>query len=238
MTRLRRARTTAGRSKYQMRMPYPGTFTPDNVVANFREIARWANELPIPSEDTFMPYFLEYKPEDPEDEWDVNLVTIMQSTFDTELMPTGTWLVYATLEPEDIPVEAVGADAEIVVLGPNATGNNYDSIGYMEGSNAVKVVTDLDVDFTAETFELTYEWYLPRIGSLTYPQAWGMNLLVVNAAEDDFRIQGQARISTITDFEVGPDLVAEVVPSTLYAWAYRLSDGYSIPTTLEDITPP
>jgi len=238
MTRLRRARTTAGRSKYQMRMPYPGTFTPDNVVANFREIARWANELPIPSEDTFMPYFFEYKPEDPEDEWDVNLVTIMQSKFDTELMPTGTWLVYAALEPEDVPVDAVGADVRLVVLGPNLAGNNYDSIGYMEGAEAVKVVTDLDVDFTAETFELTYEWFLPAVASLTYPQAWGMNLLVVNAAEDDFRIQGQARISTITDATVGPDLLAEVVPSNLYAWAYRISDGYSIPTTLEDITPP
>jgi len=238
MTRLRRARTTAGRSKYQMRMPYPGTFTPENVVANFREIARWANELPIPSEDTFMPYFFEYAPEDPEDEWDVNLVTIMQSTFDIDLMPLGTWLVYATLKPHDIPVDAVGADARLIVSGPNANTPHYDSIGYMEGSEAVKIVTDLEVDFTAETSELTYEWFLPALSTLNYPQAWGMNLLVINAAEDDFGIQGGATATTIIDATVGPDLDTEAVPSRLYAWAYRLSDGYSIPTSFEDITPP
>lgn len=241
MTRLRRARTTAGRSKYQMRMPYPGTFTPENVVANFREIARWANELPIPSEDTFVPYFFEYAPEDPEDEWDVNLVTIMQSTFDTPLMPTGTWLVYAVLQPEIILPDSVGVDARIVVTGPN-TGlptPGYNSVGYMEGSNAVKVVTDLTVDFTAEEFELTYEWFLPTVNAgLIYPQVDSLNLIVIDAAEDDIVIQGSARSSIIEDATVGPDLVAEIVPSNLYAWAYRISDGYSIPSALEDITPP
>ena len=242
MTRPRRARTTAGRSKYQMRMPYPGTFTPENVAANFREIARWANELPIPSEDTFMPYFFEYAPEDPQDDRDINLVEIMQSTFDTELMPTGTWLVYAVLQVESIPVGSVGVDAEVTVLGPwqtDVANSDYISIGYMEGSEAVKVVTDLTIDFTAEEFELTYEWFLPEVDAiLIYPKVDVLTVIKVDAAQDDMIVQGSARASSITDATVGPDLVAAPIPSNLYAWAYRLSDGYSIPTALEDITPP
>lgn len=240
MTRPRRVKTTAGRSQYQMRMPFPGNFAPDNVMANFREIARWANELPIPSDDTFVPYFFKYAPEDPQEVWDENLVTIMQSTFTTDLMPSGVWLVAASLAPTNVPVGAVGIDARLLVNGPNVgtPSGSYESIGYMDGE-AIRVVDDLAIDFTLETFDITYKWFLPPVdGGLMNAIPPSFNLVVINAAEDDIAIQGEARYATIIDPDVGPDLDVAPVDSFLYVWAYRLSDGYSIPTTFEDITPP
>jgi len=248
MTRLRRPKTTVGRTQYQLRMPFPGTFTPENTMMNFREIARWANELPHAHDDHFVPYFIEYKPEDPEESWDLNLVTILQSKFATDLMPTGTWLVHTVLSPTEVPVGAVGVDARIVASGPNIgiPGGDYRSIGYIGDADgiggwdavSIKVVTDLTIDFTAEDFELTYEWFLPSVQTLAMGvKAMSLNLVKVTSASSDIIIQGEARAATMDDPTAGPELTTAAIPSYLYAWAYRLSDGYNIPTQLEDVTP-
>ena len=239
MTRFRRPQTTIGRTPYALRMTYPALITPENTQAIFREIQRWADALPYPNQGTFVPYFLEYKPEEPQVEWDVNLVLLMQEKFLTDIMPTGTWLVHAGLSPTEAPAGAVGIDAKLLVKGPNlvTATNPYESIGYMDGE-AIRVLDDLEIDFTAETFDPTYKWFLPPVdGGLMSSKPSSFNLIVIDRAEDDITITGSARAATIEDPDVGPDLAVEDIPSYLYVWAYRLSDGYSIPTSIEDVTP-
>jgi len=238
MTRFRRPKTTIGRTPYQLRMPFPGDFSPQNVLANFRELARWANELPYDGGDNFVPYFFQYAPEDPQEVWDVDLVALLQSKFTTDLMPTGTWLVFASLLPTGAPDGAVGIDASLLVSGPNIgiPGRVYESIGYMD-SGAIRIVDSFDIDFTAETFEPTYKWYLPELGGLGTAKPTSLNLLAINAADDTLSIEGEARYAYIVDDTVDGTLAQEPMPSFLYAWAYRLSDGYNIPTSLEDVTP-
>lgn len=238
MTRFRRPKTTIGRTPYQLRMPFPGDFSPQNVLANFRELARWANELPYDGGDNFVPYFFQYAPEDSQEVWDVDLVALLQSKFTTDLMPTGTWLVYAALLPETIPPGAVGMDASLLVNGPNTgiTGRVYESVGFMDGL-AVKTLDDLTIDFTGETFDITYKWYLPELGGLSSPKPNSLNLIVISAADDEIPVEGEARYAYIVDETVDGTLAQEPVASYLYVWAYRLSDGYNIPTQLENITP-
>jgi len=233
MTRARRARTTAGRSKYQMRMPYPGTFTPENVVANFREIARWANELPIPSEDTFVPYYIDYAVEG-EMEWTVNLIDILHTTYDMDLTPTGTWLVGASLNPDwSAVVDPVGVRANLNI-GTAASGFHGATASIGNNTEAIRVVKD--VDFI--TPEVTYEWVLPRVGVYNTLFLNDIKVIPINAADDDISVQASAVAWTITDPDAGPDLTGEFIPTSLSVWAYRLSDGYSIPRYIEDITPP
>jgi len=240
MTRFRRPKTTIGRTQYQLRMPFPTVLTPENTMANFREILRWANELPHANDDSFVPYFIEYDPPEPAEEWDANLVTLLQSKFTTDLMPTGLWLVQASLSPTEVPAGAVGVDATLNVEGLNfgTAGNGvYSSIGYMDGE-AVRYLDDFTIDFTAETFEPTYKWFLPPVdGGLMIPKVSWMNILRVNAADDDLTITGTARAATLTDPTVDGAIEVAPIPSYLYVWALRLSDGYNVPTALEDVTP-
>lgn len=241
MTRFRRPKTTIGRTQYQLRMPFPTVLTPENTMANFREILRWANELPHSNDDSFVPYFIEYKPADPAEEWDINLVTLLQSKFTTDLMPTGLWLVYAWISPTDVPAGAVGVDATLNVVGPNigvGAGNSaYNSVGYMDGE-AVQIVTGVDVDFTLETADLTYEWYLPPVdgGLMSASTSW-MNILKITAADNDLKVTGEARAATLVDSTIDGAIGVAPIPSYLYVWALRLSDGYNVPTLLEDVTP-
>lgn len=239
MVKFRRPQSTIGRSPYALRMTYPSKMTEDNQRAIFREIQRWADNLPLPNVGAFTPYFIEYKPEDPQEVWDENLVEILQSTFTTDLMPTGTWLVHAQLSPTEVPIDAVGVDATLLVTGPNiGTGSPpYESIGYMDGE-AIRVVDNIAVDFTAETVDTTYKWFLPSVGGgIMLPKPMSLNLVKVDAADDSITVEGSARAATITDPDAGPEIEINPIPSFLYVWAYRLSDGYNIPTSLEDITP-
>jgi len=240
MTRFRRPKTTIGRTQYQLRMPFPTVLTPENTMANFREILRWANELPHANDDSFVPYFFEYNPIESADEWDVDLVAKLQTEFDTDLMPTGTWLVHArvTADGTDYPADAVGAQVEIEVKEQNGPGKDTNTVGYMDGA-AIRVVADVEADFTAETLDVTYEWFLPPVsGGLMGVNLSVFSLVHIAAASDELRIEALARAATIDDPTVGPDLIATEVKSFLYVWALRLTDGYNIPTTLEDVTPP
>ena len=239
MVKLRRPQSTIGRSPYALRMTYPSKMTEENQRAIFREIQRWADNLPLPNVGAFTPYFIEYRPEDPQEVWDENLVEILQSTFTTDLMPLGTWLVYAALSPTEIPDGAVGLDASLWVNGLNTPGVavSYESIGHMDGE-AIRILDDVEIDFTAETFEITYKWYLPSInGGLMIAKPDSMNLVIIKAADDEITVEGSARYAFIVDDTVDGTLDVAPVESYLYVWAYRLSDGYNVPTSLEDITP-
>jgi len=239
MTRFRRPKTTIGRTQYQLRMPFPTVLTPENTMANFREILRWANELPHTNDDSFVPYFIEYKPIDPAEEWDENLVTLLQSKFTTDIMPTGLWLVHASLAPTEVPAGAVGMDAILNVEGPNfgTASSAYASIGYMDGEG-IKVLTDLDIDFTAETVDPTYEWFLPPVdGGLMGATVHWFNVLSIEAADDEMTVTGFARAATLTDPTVDGAIEVAPIPSYLYVWALRLSDGFNAPRMLEDVTP-
>lgn len=238
MVRPRPRQEHVGRTPHALR-PLRPEASPDAFAQNFRQLEQWANQLPVPRPDTFIPYFVEYKPEDPELTWDVDLVALIQSKFDTDLMPTGTWLVHAIISPTELPVGAVGLQSTLIVNGPNVSTPSADrrSIGYIDGE-AVRYLDDLTIDFGAETFEPTYKWYLPAVdGGLMTAKASSFNLVRIDAADDELTIEASARAATLTDPEVDGTLTVDDIPSYFYAWAFRLTDGYTIPTSLENITP-
>lgn len=220
-------------------MPYPGNTTPEGVIANFRELERWGNNLPLPPTDSFVPYFIEYAPADPQEEWDVDLIEILHSTYGIDYTPTGTWLVHAGMSRDGLPPPAgtVGTRGYVLVLGtnyrPSITASQVH--GYFPPYEAIRVVKD--VDFVDS--EVTYEWVLPASSP---SEAEGVvmqstNVIHVYSADDPITIQGRMTRSSIVDPDVSGELQEEVVGSRLYAWALRLTDRYSVPGDLEDITP-
>lgn len=229
-------------------MPFPTVLTPENTMANFREILRWANELPYANDDSFVPYFINYVPDNYELDWDIDLTEIMQAKFTTDLMPAGMWLVvaYASVAPVTMPTNTVGMETYLSVEGPNSFYGERDAVGVMTSGSAVKVVTD--IDFTLE--EITYEWFLPPINGVVGEEGLMgssisyMNVIKVGsdggvATSDDLaiKITAHSTAAYLADPTLGPEMTYEDVPTRLSCWALRLSDGYNVPTALEDVTP-
>lgn len=239
MTRFRRPVQKVGRSEHLLRMPYPGNTTPEGVAANFRELERWGNDLPLPHRDSFVPYFIEYAPADPQEEWDVDLIEILHSTYGIDYTPTGTWLVHAGLGRIGLPPPegTVGVRGSLLVLGQNYRPSIIaaSTVGFFEPYEAIKTVDDINfVDS-----EVTYKWDLPKSSFSTGEGVLvqSTNVLYVYAADDPLTIQGGMQSSSIIDPDVSGELQTLPLSGHLYAWALRLTDRYSMPGDLEDITP-
>ena len=116
----------------------------------------------------------------------------------------------------------------LTMVGPNVTDRDYNTLGSRE--EAIRTVES--VNFLDE--EVTYKWVAPPIGSFSLSST---NVVVIDRAEDDLIVQGEYIVGEIDDPDVGPTILESPLSSFLECWALRLTDGYNIPTQLENITP-
>lgn len=242
MTRFKPRQEHVGRTNYQLRMPYPGNTTPEGVMANFRELERWGNALPVPRPDTMMPVLLVYESEPMIGE-DVLFpsasidIKDLIAEYSDGVFPSGTYLVYLTVNHSnafvtDHSAEAVGwniyASANAQYPGQVETSTN----GVYSGS-AMEVVTD--IDFTAETFET--EWRLPIVGPVGSASAIGL-LQIDELSSNVITFDVGASCAYIADPATSGELAYEPTGFVVFAWIWRVNDGYEIPRTQENITPP
>jgi len=242
MTSFRRQESNIGRSEYQLRMPFPGNETPEGIRQNFRELERWGNNLPLARTPRFVPYMVTYQtpPADYATVNEVILSELWQAKYGTDVVPTGTWIVYARVFlAESLPAGTVGTRSMILADGSafNAiAGSDISYLGYFQGDNAIRVVKDIDFI----TPDITYEWTLPDLaepGAYMTPSANTIGLLTLDDGDGGLFVRGSIERTSIIDPDVGPDTVSEYMLSGLVVSAYRLTDGYTMPFTVEDITP-
>lgn len=240
MTSFRRPEGNIGRSEYQLRMPFPGNETPEGIRQNFRELERWGNNLPLARTPRFVPYMVTYQTPSADYAVDpmITLSELWQAKYSTDLVPTGTWIVQAQVfQGENIPLGTVGMRGRVEILGSyfNSFLTSAElQAGYFQGNNAIRVVDDIDFI----TPEVTYKWTLPDI-SAGYTNVYAQAVSVIGIEDNDggITVRGSMERSYLTDPDVGPDTTSEYMLAGLIVFAYRLTDGYTMPLTVEDITP-
>jgi len=240
VTRIRKRPIQVGRTEHVLHLPYPAADTAQGMKANIQQIHRWANDLPTPQYDSFVPYFLEWQvteEADAQDEWDFNFIEAVMTKYDIDFFPAGMWIVYASLTQTALPAEAIGVRGELRVLGPNGSSVRRGQAGTV--TEAIRIISN--VNFIDE--ELEYEWVAPP-GSGAAGNV-GLELDHFNIVEapmesfvgNEIKVQGKMESFTITDSTVSGDLTTDPLPSWLYVWALRMSDTYNTPTDLEDVSP-
>jgi len=239
MVRLRRPEAKVGRSEFQLRLPYQNGS--EAFFANFRELERWGNALPLPPRDKFVPYWIQYEPEDSQSAWNIDLLEIMQATYAMNLVPTGLWIVHVScqLDYDELPDECVGAFTSLTITNDGLGVQEIKAAGY-QGGGIEAIRTIADIDFTLETVE--YEWVLPYINISPTIQSTAQTLTrlrIISAADSSLNVLAYGSATTIIDKTAGPELNPDnVVPTFVKAWAYRLTDEYGLPGEIENITPP
>lgn len=242
MTRFKPRQEHVGRTHYQLRMPYPGDVTPEGVRANFRELERWGNALPVPRPDTMMPVFFVYESdpmvgEDVLEPAAVINVKDMLADYSDGTFPSGTYLIYLTVNYTPVylsshATEAVGwriyASANSQYAGQNESTTN----GVVSGT-AMEVITD--IDFTAETFDT--EWRLPLVDPRGSVSAIGL-VAIDDIVTNEVEFNVGAECYYIADPTTSGELAADPTGFLVFAWIWRVTDGYGIFHTQEDITPP
>lgn len=239
MTSPRRRIEKIGRTEHRLNLPYPTVLTPDQQVGNWREVQRWADQLPMPHYQTMVPYWVSYAPEESDVEWDVDFKDIFAEYGDDKI-PGGMWLCGMTAQAVDVSEHPNWGDRTgiRVVAQVNAgTGEDPDvrTVGVTGDSGGVETVTD--IDFTLETFET--EWRVPGFDVVTQaPIARSLSIFKVDDLSTvTVRLQAYAELYYFVDPTVDGSLAFDNVDCQIYAWAYRLTDYYGIPREREDITP-
>lgn len=228
--------TNAGRTEFQLSLPYPGNTTPEGVQANFRALEQWGNRLPIARSSNFKPYIVQYDTTaSPEQFPEFTLSQMWQAKYGTDIVPAGTWLVLAFCTPYTpaLPPGVVGLRVIVNVgSGLDGIGNTgYAFAGYFD-SEAIRVVKDIDF----VTPEVTYEWVLPTIGDLSIPyaQTWA---ICTFSGDGGINVTGSADYEVITDPDVGPELTNGFPDVVIGCIAYRLTDYYDTPYGTENVNP-
>jgi len=215
-----------------MRLPFTGPQTLETASSNFREIARWADELPI-SDDRFVPYFFEYQSDTDQEEFDVNLFELMHADYGMDLVPTGLWIVGAECFTTIVPDDAVGMTVGVRIYGDSFPNMVRTQVGYSNSEAPFEVITD--IDFTAE--EVTKEWFLPSLNNfLDEINASSCKLVRIQDASEDIRIEAVGFYSIFDDPTASPLLEFTPMPVSLRVWAYRLTDVFGMSNSIEPVT--
>jgi len=232
MTRLRRPKSIIGRSPWALRLPFVGPQTLDTATSNFREIARWAAELPAPDDGKFVPYYVEYQSETAEEEFDINLFELLHADYGMDLVPTGLWIVGASATSDNIVADAVGATVSIGIFGDASFTRVKNERGYNNFDAPFELITD--IDFTAETF--TKGWFLPPLtGDFDNFMSETTRLVRIEQAEDEIRVEAFGLATVFDDPTTSSMLLQVPMPVLLKVWAYRLTDYFTLADNIAQI---
>ena len=240
MTSPRRRIESIGRTHHALNLPYPTVDTEQSRLGNWREIQRWADQLPMPHYQTMVPYWVEYAPDPSATEWDVDFKDILAQYGDDKI-PGGMWLCGMTAQAENISSHPNWADRTGMRVSAWVNAGITDlqgtrTIGTCGTSGGIETITD--IDFTAETFET--EWRVPGFAAEQAPFAHSMSVFkVADLASVTVRLKGFAELYWFTDPTVDGTIEFERVNCRIFAWAFRLTDYYGVPRLdqPEDVTP-